>query len=41
MDRKTPAPVAMQMPMPTGDIDTAAVMALIVKQRSDFDNSEQ
>jgi hypothetical protein len=39
MDRKTPAPVAMQMP--TGDIDTAAVMALIVKQRSDFDNSEQ
>ena len=29
------------MPMPTGEIDTEAVMALIQKLRSDHDNSEK
>lgn len=39
MDRKPTA--AAPMKMPTGDIDTGAIMALIQQLRGDFDNSEQ
>ena len=34
-------PAAAPMPMPTGEIDTEAVMALIQKLRQDVDKAEQ